>query len=94
MLSACETHARAATNGEGVFALPWGFFFAGARSVIATRWRVDDAAAAEFMVELYRRVGGGENPTAALSAARRFVARARPDPYYWPPFVMLGCRFD
>jgi CHAT domain-containing protein len=69
VLSACDT-GRGATVGDSAMALPWGFFFAGARTVVASLWRVDDEATALLMARFYenllgtfekpRKIGGEE----------------------------------
>jgi CHAT domain-containing protein len=44
------------TRGEGLFALQRAFHLAGARTVVASLWKVDDDATAAFMEEFYRNV--------------------------------------
>jgi hypothetical protein len=41
VLSACETQ-RGLRQGDTIMSLPLGFFFAGAQSVVASLWKVDD----------------------------------------------------
>jgi len=57
-LSACRTARGALERGEGFVALTWGFLFAGAESVIASLWKVDDTATALLMVRLYENLMG------------------------------------
>lgn len=90
VLSACET-ARGAISGEGVFGLQRGFKLAGARSVVMSLWKVDDAATAVLMTEFYRQLLSGAGTHAALEAAKAAV-RARPEwhgPEFWAAFVLL-----
>jgi len=76
---------------EAVFALPMGFRFAGARSVIASLWRVDDQSTADLMSDFYRRLAAGKvDRLAAFTAARKQLRTQHPDPYYWAPFIFLG----
>jgi CHAT domain-containing protein/tetratricopeptide (TPR) repeat protein len=56
VLSACESNVGVATRGEGLFALQRAFHLAGARTVVASLWKVDDDATAAFMEEFYRNV--------------------------------------
>jgi len=58
VLSGCDTH-RGATTGDAVISLPWGFFYAGATTVVATLWEVNDRAAARLMSRFYESLTGG-----------------------------------
>ena len=55
---------------EGVFALPWGFFFAGCPSVIASQWSVGDESTAALMADFYRRLLADGPPTASSRSPR------------------------
>ena len=57
VLSACDTQ-RGVRRGDTVMSLPLGFFFAGARTVIASLWKVDDTATRLLMVRLYENLLG------------------------------------
>lgn len=57
-LSACETASGQRARGEGMIALTWGFLHAGARTVVATRWGIDDRAAALTMPRFYENLLG------------------------------------
>ncbi len=93
VLSACETALGKGTPGEGLMSLRRAFLAAGARSVISTLWRVDDAATRALMGEFYRRaLVEHESPSRALRAARlslRDHAEWR-EPRYWAAFTLAG----
>ncbi len=57
VLSACETAlGEQTTPGGGVFGLQKAFHRAGARTVVASLWSVDDRATQTLMVEFYRNL--------------------------------------
>ena len=74
VLSACHTQ-EGVEVGDSFMALPWGFFQAGATTVVASLWRVDDTAAALLMGRLHENLAGSfAEPREA--AGRRFDAGA------------------
>jgi CHAT domain-containing protein len=89
-LSACETAAgdeRAALGLAGVGVK------AGARSVFATLWQVQDEAAAELVTAFYKRL---KNPSlskaeALQGAQQEFLQRGSTrNPGLWAPFILIG----
>ncbi|MFO0934235.1 MAG: CHAT domain-containing tetratricopeptide repeat protein [Planctomycetota bacterium] len=97
-LSACETARGTPESGEGVLGLVAAFQMAGARSVLASLWKVDDAATQRLMDDLYRRMLREEaprSPAEALREAARALRTATDGsgkaryaaPRYWAAFV-------
>jgi CHAT domain-containing protein len=91
VLSACETGVSAIAPGDELIGLARGFFAAGAPTMLVSLWTVDDSSTAELMLEFYGRMLGGARPAAALRAAQRAQRERTPHPFYWAPFVLLGC---
>jgi CHAT domain-containing protein/tetratricopeptide (TPR) repeat protein len=92
-LSGCGTGSGAEIPGEGVVGLAWAFQVAGARSVVATLWPVNDEHTVPLMVEYYRRLHQGEGPADALRDAQADqVAHggARAHPFNWAAFQVMG----
>jgi CHAT domain-containing protein len=93
VLSACQTALGKEVRGEGIIGLTRGFMYAGAARVIASLWKVDDAATAELMQEFYKMMlNEGLRPAAALRAAQVRMWRQRrwSAPYYWAAFTLQG----
>jgi CHAT domain-containing protein/tetratricopeptide (TPR) repeat protein len=102
-LSACETARGASLRGEGIQSMARAFLYAGARSVVASLWLVEDEATAETMEGFYRRyLKEGMAPARALREAKLSLrkgvlsssdARERGEsvhPYFWAPFIYIG----
>lgn len=93
VLSSCETGLGKEIDGEGLVGLTRGFMYAGAQRVIASLWKVDDAATAELMEHFYRGViKQGMSPAAALRQAQldMLKKKAWAAPYYWGAFTLQG----
>jgi CHAT domain-containing protein len=106
MLSACETGLGRVSGGDEVIGLSRSFIFAGAPSLIASLWTVDDLATAITVKRFYRYLnsgrsgataGGSEdglavaNKAQALRAAQRFVRdHHNRHPAYWASFGLTG----
>jgi CHAT domain-containing protein/tetratricopeptide (TPR) repeat protein len=92
VLSACETGLGEVRAGEGVYGLQRAFQAAGARTLLMSLWKVDDAATQLLMTSFYTNWTKTGNKLKALKAAQAGLM-ANPkykDPYYWGAFVMLG----
>lgn len=76
VLSACETGLGDVAGGEGVFGLQRAFHVAGCRDVVATLWKVDDAATAALMAVFYKKLWQDNlPPVEALRQAQLEVYR-------------------
>jgi CHAT domain-containing protein len=92
VLSACQTGRGKILSGEGVQGLARAFFHAGARSIVATLWNVDDRWSETLMTTFYTRLAGGETRSEALTHAKRDLLAERPGlaPRSWAGFVLIG----
>jgi CHAT domain-containing protein len=92
VLSACNSALGKELESEGIIGLPRGFLYAGGRSVIASLWKMEDEAAADFMKGLYARIKQGESPSAALRGTQLEMSQGRrwPQPFYWASFALQG----
>ena len=106
VLSACETGRGQVADGEGVLGLQRAFQLAGARSVVASLWKVPDEETHQLMREFYRRVWS-DKPVSKAEALRqaqiwmlenwkprgvleRPGPQGPPPPYVWAAFVLSG----
>ena len=92
VLSSCESALGKDLGPEGIIGLPRAFLYAGARSVIASLWKVDDEATVPLMKMFYYRLQRGEDPAGALRGAQLDLLKNTQlsDPYYWAGFVLEG----
>lgn len=91
-LSACETALGVELAGEGLIGLTRAFHYAGARSVLASLWRVADTSTADLMTNVYRHLKSGLSKDEALRRAQR-EAIAEPKtsaPFHWAAFTLSG----
>lgn len=93
VLSACETGLGKNVRGEGLVGLSRGFIYAGASTVIASLWKVDDSATSQLMTQFYKGMLEDRlTPSAALRRAKVNMWR-QPRyraPFYWAAFVLQG----
>jgi len=89
-LSACETGLNAIAPGDELIGLARGFFSAGAPAIVLSLWTVDDEATGQLMHEFYRQLRQRRSATAALRAAQTHLLKAKPHPFFWSAFVLMG----
>lgn len=93
VLSACQTALGKDVRGEGLIGLTRGIMYAGSKQVLATLWKVDDAATAEFMKRFYRALVKDNLPSIAAlkrSQAEMKVIPRYKAPFYWAGFTLQG----
>jgi len=92
MLSACDTGIGEVSNGDGVYGLRRALVIAGARSQVASLWRLDDAATESFVSRYYSRLLKGEGRSDALRQVQleQLKSEEYNHPYYWAAFIPIG----
>ena len=91
VLSCCHS-GQGPVSSEGVVGMARAFLFAGARSVLASLWAIDDEATMMFMESFYQQLGNGESASVALQKAMKCLRDSHDysAPKYWAPFVLIG----
>ena len=88
-LSACQTGLGKVLSGDEVIGLTRGFFYAGARTIVASLWSVQDKATAELMISFYRNLANVDQRE-ALRLAQIETRRTHPAPLFWAAFEITG----
>jgi CHAT domain-containing protein len=91
-LSACNTNIGGYDPGAAYESLSRAFEKAGAPTVIASLWSVDDNSTRDTMTVFYRELAAGTPKAEALRRAQLSVLHnpRYAHPFFWAPFVMLG----
>ena len=92
VLSGCNTGRPVFESSFANASLVRSFLFAGAKSVVATLWPVDDTFTAYLMGQFYAYLGRGADVATALVQAKRDAIRAYGDSGIpqWAGFQLVG----
>jgi len=90
VLSACRSAGGVLVGGEGVQGLTSPLLQAGARSVVATSWRISDQRVVPFIERFYDGLARGLPVTDALRAAKLSAIQAGEPPRIWAAFLAIG----
>jgi CHAT domain-containing protein len=92
ILSACDSGSGEVKNGEGVISLQRAFRIAGAETVLASHWKVNDKATDTLMTEFIRRWRAGEQRADAWREAQLSLLHSKDfsNPFFWAAFTLTG----
>lgn len=94
VLSACNTGVGKINKGEGILSIGNAFQYAGAESLMLSRWEISDETTAKVMNYFYKNIKGGMNKSEALQQAKieylNTTDMFTSAPYYWGSFYILG----
>ena len=97
VLSACNT-AGGERDGAAMSGLVRGFFFAGARSVLATHWAVESEASRQLVSRIFAEYAKDPRANRAFSVRRAQLAMidgtlgggSYAHPFFWAPYALFG----
>ena len=93
VLSACQT-GKGGGSGMEYATIARAFTNAGASTVLATLWKVNDAATKELMLNFYSNLLAGNDKFTALAMAQRELINSEDEflmhPHRWASFIPMG----
>ena len=91
VLSCCHS-GEGEVKAEGVVGIARAFLGAGARSVLASLWAIDDEATMEFMKRFYQHLSNGKSTSVSLNQAMKCLRESSKfnEVKYWAPFILIG----
>ena len=91
VLSSCSSAVGQQHVERDLISLSNGFRSAGASSVIAALWPIDDEATAHFFPDFYAHLLQGQSRAVSLQRAKQTMLQsAWSHPFYWGAFTLLG----
>lgn len=99
VLSACNTGGRSAEEtrirGESLSGLSRAFFFAGARTIVASHWYLSATDTARLMTNMFKSLYNEKDPKAlavALNLAQQELMKGRSTshPFFWAGLSLVG----
>lgn len=90
VLSACQSGIGVLNLSEGTQSLSRGFFHAGAESVLATLWEVNDYTSPLFMRTFYLNLKNGRPKNEALQKAQQEMIENEFPPFFWASYIITG----
>ncbi|MFA6541641.1 MAG: CHAT domain-containing protein, partial [Bacteroidota bacterium] len=92
VLSSCESGIGKLVQGEGMIALTRGLFYAGAKNIMFSLWKVSDKQTYLLMDEFYKQMLNGKSYSASLREAKLRLISSKESafPSKWSGFVLVG----
>jgi len=90
VLASCASATGERLDNEGVISLARSFLAAGAPSVVATRWPVDDRSAQAFFQRFYWHLANGSDQSSAMRLARGDLHTTGHPESAWSAWVLIG----
>ena len=89
-LSACDTGLGRISRADDVVGMDRALFYAGAKTVVSSLWRINDVASAVVMKRFYRYLSEGSDKAESMRKAQLVVRKYFQHPAYWSSFRVIG----
>ena len=97
MTGSCNTAAGDIDSDEGLSGLASAFIFAGAKSIVASHWSVDDLSTQLLVSNFFKNLKDSNtlrtSEAMRLSMLKLFKNKKYSHPIFWAPFVLVGQSF-
>jgi CHAT domain-containing protein len=90
VLSACRSAGGVVLGGEGIRGLTAPLLAAGARSLVATQWRIDDREVVPVVEAFYAALASGQTVTDAMRTAKLRALGEGRSLRAWAAFSVIG----
>lgn len=94
VLSACETAVGELNTGNGIISLTSCIASCGAKSIVASLWKVNDKSTMQLLSHFYKELELGKSKSKALQMAKtNYINSVSPSykhPFYWSGFNLFG----
>ncbi|MEM6455875.1 MAG: CHAT domain-containing protein, partial [Acidobacteriota bacterium] len=90
VLSACSAADGRLLHGEGLQSLAQAFFRAGARTVVASQWPLEDSEAHHFFEQFYASLRTGATVGEAVTRVQRLWLAAGLPSEAWAGVIVMG----
>ena len=91
VLAACQSAQTTDFSFSNEFSeINTAFLDAGAASIIATLYEVNDDISKKFVKRFYRELAKNKPKDIALQEAQRYIRKEHPNPKDWAAFILSG----
>jgi CHAT domain-containing protein len=90
VLSACKSGTGNVMEGEGIYALPRGFIYAGIPHLIASMWKVHDEKTMQLITTFYQQIAQGKSYKQALQFSKINMFEKGELPMDWSGLILIG----
>ena len=87
-LAACETAKGTTHDGNEISGLAYVMERAGAKTLVASLWDVDDLASSDILTRFYENLQNSMPKAEAMRRAKMSMLDLHP--FFWSPFILIG----